>query len=87
MFLCLEFLVVQRTLNNEKSALISLLDDWDEFTLLLVAIDDIEASLSMLLVRQISSNLAAFETLVVGGNTVRKRNEKIWLKINSNDFH
>lgn len=87
MFLCFEFLVVQQTLNNEKSALISLLDDWDEFTLLLVAIDDIEASLSMLLVRQISSNLAAFETLVVGGNTARKRNEKIWLKINSNDFH
>lgn len=64
------------TLNNEKSALISLLDDSDEF----VAIDDIDASSSSIF-RQISSNFVALDVLVVGGNTKEKKNNKIYHKV------
>lgn len=60
------------TLNNEKSALISLLDGCDEF----VAIDDIDESSSSIL-RQISSSFAvAFALLAVGGNTKERENRK-----------
>lgn len=55
------------TLNNEKSALISLLEGVDEF----VAIDDIDASPSLIL-RQISSSCVGFGVLVAAGNTGRK---------------
>lgn len=59
------------TLNNEKSALISLLDDCDE----LVAIDDIGDSSSSIFL-QVSSSfcwLLAFDLLAVGGNTANRR--------------
>jgi hypothetical protein len=57
------------TLNNEKSALISLLDGCDEF----VAIDDIDVSSSSIFL-QMSSSFVAFDVLVVGGNTANKEN-------------
>lgn len=62
------------TLNNEKSALISLLDDCDEF----VAIDDIGDSDSSSIL-QMSSSLVAFAVLVVGGSTA---NGKPWELMN-----
>lgn len=58
------------TLNNEKSALISLLDGVDEF----VAIDDIDASSSSIF-RQMSSSFVAFDLLVVGGNTKERQKQ------------
>jgi hypothetical protein len=58
------------TLNNEKSALISLLDGCDEF----VAIDDIDVSSSSIFL-QMSSSFVAFDVLVAAGNTERKNNE------------
>lgn len=64
------------TLNNEKSALISLLDGNDEF----VAIDDIDTSSSSIL-RQKSSSFVAFTVLVVGGNTAEKKSNKNYWKV------
>lgn len=66
-----QFVPLRLTLNNEKSALISLLDDCDEF----VAIDDIGDSDSSSIL-QMSSSLVAFAVLVVGGSTANtNRNE------------
>lgn len=74
--------VSKLTLNSEKSTDISLLeegcwdvdDDIDEVEDMLVVSDDIDDSPSSDFL-QISSNFAAFDVLVVGGNTemVRKR--------------
>lgn len=77
----------ERTLNNEKSALISLLDecDCDELLMLLLLLalamlagfDDIEGSLlfSTTVDRQISSSLAAFAALFVAGSTEMRNRE------------
>lgn len=57
------------TLNNEKSALISLLDGCDEF----VAIDDIDVSSSSIFL-QMSSSFVALDVLDAG-NTANRRRE------------
>lgn len=72
----------QLTLNREKSALISLLDDCDEF----VAIDDIDVSSSSILLRQMSSSFVAtfFAELVPpGGNTESEREKQLKIGVNN----
>ncbi len=66
----------QLTLNREKSTLISLLEGWfdndDELLRVeLDAMDDIEDSPPSSDLLQISSSLAAFDVLVVGGKTAK----------------
>lgn len=64
-------LVARLTLNNAKSALISLLDGCDEF----VAVDDIEVVSSSSIFRQMSSSFVALAVLVDGGNTGERKKE------------
>lgn len=75
------------TLNSEKSTLISLLEGWcvddvdDELlNVELDARDDIDDSPPSSDFLQMSSNFAAFDVLVVGGNTIKKENFYVnWL--------
>lgn len=70
------------TLNNAKSALISLLDGCDEF----VAIDDIDVSSSSILCRKKSSSFGALDALDAddGGSTKKEKEKGVEINNQSN---